>query len=193
MCGGSGLVPSTGVQLLKPIWCRRPDAIGLQPHVLRPLVMADAEEWLAGEDEEQMRWFEFPRPAEPKDVQRFINETTESWRALGNHRHRAIRRVSSNAILSGVDLRVIDGTTVNLSYVVFPPFRRQGIAKSASLMALKYGSEEMRARVAIIKMLPENEASVRFARSLGAQWIRQEPSDAGATFDVYELAIDEVA
>jgi len=157
---------------------------------LRPLVMADAEEWLAGEDEEQIRWFEFPRPAELKDVQRFVNETTESWRELGNHRHWAIRRVSSNVILGGVDLRFIDDTTVNLTYVVSPPFRRQGVAKRASLMALEYGFEEMKARVVIIKMLTENEASVRLAKCLGAQWIRQEPSEAGTTLEVYEIAID---
>ena len=57
-------------------------------------------------------------------------------------------------------------------------------------MALTYASDAMNARVVIIKMLPGNEASVRLARSLGARWIRQEPSDSGATFDVYELVMN---
>ena len=47
--------------------------------VLKPLARDDASEWLAGEDDEQLRWFEAPRPAELSDVEEFISSCQESW------------------------------------------------------------------------------------------------------------------
>lgn len=52
--------------------------------VLTPLAPDDAPEWLAGEDEEQLRWFEAPRPALLSDFEEFISSCQESWRT--NHR-----------------------------------------------------------------------------------------------------------
>src|ERR1035437_202973 len=104
--------------------------------VLKPLVAADAEGWLAGEDEEQLRWFEAPRPAQLSDIQRFIAACQESWRKMGDHRHWGIRRVESEFLVGGVDLRDLGNGEVNLSFVVFPLFRRQGVARRASRLAL---------------------------------------------------------
>ncbi len=39
---------------------------------LRRLTLADVDEWLAGEDAEQIRWFEFPGPATRLHVERAI-------------------------------------------------------------------------------------------------------------------------
>jgi hypothetical protein len=36
--------------------------------ILRPLDLRDAEEWLAGEDDEQLRWFDSPRSSTLADV-----------------------------------------------------------------------------------------------------------------------------
>ena len=44
--------------------------------VLRPLTGDDAVAWLAGEDDEQRRWFQFPRPSQLDDVHAAI----ERWR-----------------------------------------------------------------------------------------------------------------
>jgi hypothetical protein len=64
--------------------------------VLEPLVAADAEEWLDGEDDEQLRWFEAPRPAQLSDVQRFIATCQESWRMMGDHRHWGFVELNQN-------------------------------------------------------------------------------------------------
>jgi len=157
--------------------------------VLDPLSAEDAPEWLEGEDEEQRRWFEAPRPAQLSDVEDFIVSCQESWRTMGDHRHWGIRRVDSTLLLGGVDLRAIGHDEVNLSYVVFPEFRRNGVARRASRLALNYASTSMGAKTAIIKMLVGNVSSLNLALSLGARYQREEPSDAGGTFQVLSLKL----
>jgi RimJ/RimL family protein N-acetyltransferase len=157
--------------------------------VLEPLVADDAEEWLAGEDKEQLRWFEASRPAELSDVQRFIISCQDSWRKMGDHRHWGIRKVESDSLIGGVDLRVLGDGEVNLSFVVFPQFRRQGIARRASLLALSYATRSLGSRCAVIKMLPGNVSSKNLARSLGARYTGDEPSDAGKMFEVFKLTL----
>ena len=155
--------------------------------ILNPLMLDDASEWLAGEDEEQLRWFEAPRPAELSDVQHFIASCQESWRTMGSHRHWGIRRVGSLELLGGVDLRALGIDQVNLSYVVFPQFRRHGVARRASVLALDYAMTSMGTKAVIIKMLTANVSSRNLALGLGAHYLREEPSDGGETFQVFEV------
>jgi RimJ/RimL family protein N-acetyltransferase len=160
--------------------------------VLKPLVADDAPEWLAGEDDEQIRWFEAPRPARLSDVQRFIAECQESWSTMGSHRHWGIRKVDSEILLGGVDVRDLGDAEVNLSYVVFPRFRRDGVASGAALLALRYAVRSMGAKTAVIKMLRDNLASVNLAKGLGAVYVGDEPSDAGRTFNVSTLSLQSL-
>jgi RimJ/RimL family protein N-acetyltransferase len=152
--------------------------------VLRPLGLADVDEWLAGEDDEQIRWFEFPRPAVRADVVHAIERWSESWRALGPVRNWAVCDTADGHILGGVELRDLGGSEVNLSYVVFPFARRQGVATRAAMLALAYAVAEMGARVAVIKILDGNVASLSVARRLGAVRAGTEMSERGGTFVV---------
>ena len=106
---------------------------------------------------------------------------------MGDHRHWGIRRVDSPFLLGGVDLRDIGNDQVNLSYVVFPQFRRNGVARRASQLALNYASTSTGAKTAMIKMLLGNVTSHDLALSLGAHYLREEPSDAGGTCQVFRL------
>ena len=157
--------------------------------MLKPLTANDASDWLAGEDEEQIRWFEAPRQAQLADVQRFIESCQESWRDMGNHRHWGIWRIDSDTLLGGVDLRALDNFEVNLSYVVFPQFRRQGIARRASRLALTYAVSSMGAKAAIIKMLLGNVNSRNLSLGLGSYFVGEEPSDAGEVFQVFRVSL----
>jgi RimJ/RimL family protein N-acetyltransferase len=157
--------------------------------VLIPLATDDAPEWLAGEDEEQLRWFQAPRPSQLSDVQQFVTSCQESWRSLGSHRHWAIRRVDSLVLLGGVDVRALENDQVNLSYVVFPPFLRQGVARRASLRALTYASTLMGATTALIRMLPRNVSSRNLALGIVAHYLREEPSDGGEPFRVFGVEL----
>jgi len=166
-----------------------PNALTDGALALRPLHMSDAEEWLAGEDEEQRRWFEAPRPGELSDVEAFIARTIESWELRGEHRYWAIRRVNRNEIVGGIDLRSLGDDDVNVSYVVFPEFRRHGIAAQAVSVVLSYAATDLGAHRALFKMLPGNRASERVAIGAGATYLGEEPSNAGATFKVFELRL----
>ncbi|HEY5439576.1 MAG TPA: GNAT family N-acetyltransferase [Acidimicrobiales bacterium] len=156
---------------------------------LRPLELVDAAQWLAGEDDEQIRWFEAAGPAELSDVEAFIRRCRESWKTMGDHRYWAIRRIDSPEIVGGIDLRKLDNDAVNVSYVVFPKYRHQGIAFRASAMVLNYAGVEMGAKVAVFKMLPENVRSRSVAIRLGAEFSGEVPSNGGATFQVFKLGI----
>jgi RimJ/RimL family protein N-acetyltransferase len=155
--------------------------------VLSPLVMDDAAERLAGQDEEQIRWFEFARSADLSDVQRFIAETMESWSVPSGHWYWGIRKRASSPIIGGVDLRDLGNGAFNLSYVIFPLFRNQGFARKASVLALRYAHDILKAETMLIKMLPGNEYSTRVAERLGAVYVGTEPSEVGSPYKVYRL------
>ena len=154
---------------------------------LRPLEVDDAAEWLAGENDEQIRWFEAPRPALLSDVEAFILRCRESWQTMGDHRYWAIRRVGAPEMVGGVNLRKLDNDEVNVSYVVFPRFRHQGIAFRASALVVNYAVVKMGAQAVVFKMLPENVHSRSVTIRLGAKFSGEEPSNAGATFQVLKL------
>jgi RimJ/RimL family protein N-acetyltransferase len=156
---------------------------------LRPPTLADAPEWLAGEDDELVRWFEFPRRSTQEDVLRAIERWSESWRSGGPVRCWAICDVATAAIVGGVELRQLDETDVNLSYFVFAPWRRRGIAARATKLALEFALTEMNASRAIIKVLDGNLASLAVARHLGARLVGTMPSDAAGTCFVFHLAL----
>ena len=105
---------------------------------------------------------------------------------MGGHRHWGIRRTDSESLLGGVDLRALGNDEVNLSYVVFPQYRRQGIARRASQLALSYAATTMGAKEVIIKMLTGNMSSSKLALGLGAIYVGEEPSDGGETFQVFK-------
>jgi RimJ/RimL family protein N-acetyltransferase len=152
--------------------------------VLRPLGLDDVDEWLAGEDDEQIRWFEFARPAVRDDVVHAIERWSGSWRALGPVRNWGVCDARTGRILGGVEVRDLGDGEVNLSYVVFPFARRQGIATRAAMLALAYAIAEMGARVALLKILDGNVASLGVARRLGAVRAGTEMSERGGTFVV---------
>jgi RimJ/RimL family protein N-acetyltransferase len=152
---------------------------------LRPLTMSDINEWMAGEDEEQIRWFEFPGSASRRNVIEAIERWTQSWNTSGAVRDWAVCDVATGQILGGVEIRDLGGEECNLSYVVFPQARRRGTATRASRLALRYAVSSMGSRVAILKILEGNEASLGVARKLGAMASGTEPSERGGTFLVF--------
>jgi L-amino acid N-acyltransferase YncA len=125
--------------------------------ILRGVTLDDVDAWLAGEDEEQIRWFEFPRKAQRIDVVRAIT----AWN-------------DSNAI-------------TNLSYLVFPAWRRRGFALEATSLAVKYAAEHLGVRTVALKILEGNVASLRTAARLGAIEVGSERSEAGGTLIVHHL------
>jgi RimJ/RimL family protein N-acetyltransferase len=92
-------------------------------------------------------------------------------------------------VAGGVEVRDLGNDRVNLSYVIFPPYRRRGLATRASRLALDYAAQALGASCAVIKILEGNEASLGVARNLGAELVGHEPSDAGGRFVVFHLPL----
>lgn len=156
---------------------------------LRPPTVADAREWLSGEDDELARWFEFPRRSTREDVERAIERWSESWQLGGPVRCWAICDRTTGAIAGGVELRQVDETDVSLSYWVFPPWRRRGIATRAAELALDHAASAMGASRAVIKVLEGNVASIAVAKRLNAQLAGTTRSDAGGTLLVFHRVL----
>ena len=157
--------------------------------VMRQLLPDDVDEWLAADDAEQVHWFEFPGPAPRRDVERAITAWSESRPIDGPVRYWAICDLETGGLVGGVELGDLGDSTVNLSYVVFPDFRRQGIATRASRLALAYARDELGARHARIEVLPDNVASLGVVQNLGATFAGRGTNQAGRDLDAYELEL----
>ena len=157
--------------------------------VLRPLTLDDAPEHLAGQDDMEIAAFEFPRASVIDDVVAAITRWQDSWAHRGPVRNFGIWDDASGALVGNVELRRVNEGVVNLSYMVFPDFRRQGIATGAARVALAYAAAEMAAKTATIKVLDWNEASLAVARAVGGREVGREPSEAGGVFIVFEAAL----
>lgn len=159
--------------------------------VLRAIREDDAEAWLAGEDEDALVAFEAPRPARLDDVERAIARWRASWADEGSLRQWAIVAQPEGDLAGGVDLRDLGGwREANLAYVVFPPFRGRGLATAASRAAVRYAAEHLGVRSVRIAVLTDNVRSLHVARRLGASHVGREPSDRGATFEVFRLELE---
>jgi RimJ/RimL family protein N-acetyltransferase len=95
-------------------------------------------------------------------------------------------------LVGGVELRALESDEVNLSYLVFPGQRRRGFAFRAAQLALEYARVSLSALAIVIKMLTGNESSRNLALVLGAHYVGEEPSDSGATFDVFRLWLHDI-
>jgi RimJ/RimL family protein N-acetyltransferase len=161
--------------------------------LLRPLRPQDAPAHKAGEDDEQIRAFEFPGPAPLANVVAAIERWQESWRSGGPDRNFGIWLPDGATLVGNVEVRVIEHGHVNLSYLVFPAWRRRGFATRACRLALAYAASQMGAARARIAMLDSNPASAGVARALGAVEVGTEASEAGGTYRVFSLPLRPAA
>lgn len=160
--------------------------------VLRPLTAEDAPAYKAGEDSAQIAAFEFPGPAPLENVLAAIDRWQESWARRGPVRNFGIWDPTGDVLVGNVEVRADDDGSVNLSYLVFPPFRRRGVATRACRVAIAYAATAFEATTARIRVLDWNEASLAVARSLGALQVGVERSDAGGRFLVFELGLEDL-
>jgi len=164
--------------------------LGDSDYELRQLILDDVDEWLAGEDDEQVRWFEFPHGAERADVVRAIERWSASWDAGGPAYQWAIVERRSGELAGGAELRVIDSVSANFSYVVFPAWRRRGIATKAAGLVLDHARSLLPQRTVVLEILDGNVASLAVARRLGAEFVGTAPSEAGGTFLRHHIDLD---
>jgi RimJ/RimL family protein N-acetyltransferase len=158
--------------------------------VLRPLRIEDAPAHHAGEDEEQIRGFGFPGPAPLGTVIAAIERWQQAWQAGGPERNFGIWLPDGATLIGNVEIRQLEESgLVNLSYLVFPPWRRRGIATRAARLALHHAASVLGADRARIVVLETNVASINVARALGARRVGAQASESGAPMFVFEVTL----
>jgi RimJ/RimL family protein N-acetyltransferase len=146
--------------------------------VLRVLDLADAAAWHAGEDEEQRRWFDFPAPAPRANVDAAITGWRAAWADDGAQRHWGIRVRPDLELAGGVELTLVDDARARVSYVVFPAWRRRGLATRAVRLATAWALAELPVRAVIAVVDARNVASLGVIRAAGyAPDGRADPSE----------------
>jgi len=136
---------------------------------LRPLDAEDTADHLAGEDEEMAKWVSGGRST-PATVEAFIRNNQESWRSGGPRRAFGVFDCASNRLAGFIEVnltRLVGPNQVNVSYGVFPRWRRQGVALRAINLMDEYLRRATEARQMVLRIAPANTASIKLAEKAG--------------------------
>ena len=129
----------------------------------------DAADHLAGEDDEMATWVSGGRST-PASVEAFIRNNQESWRSGGPRRAFGIFNCASNRLAGFIEVnlaRLAEPNQVNVSYGVFPQWRRQGLAVRAINLMGEYLRTATTARQMVLRIMPANTASLKLAEKAG--------------------------
>lgn len=138
--------------------------------LLRPLTDADAPEHLAGEDEEQVRWLS-GQPATIERVRAWISANERDWRTDGPKRNFGIIDLATGALVGNIEAQLalaeLKAGEVNIAYATFPSWRGRGIATRAVRLITEWLVTIPTVYTAVIRVHPDNAASVGAARAAG--------------------------
>lgn len=136
---------------------------------LRPQTAEDAADHLAGEDEDMARWVSGGRST-PATVETFIRNNQESWRTDGPRRSFGVFDCASNRLIGFIEVnlaRLVGPGEVNVSYGIFPQWRRKGLALRAINLMDQYLRTATEARQIVLRIFPANTASLKLAEKAG--------------------------
>ena len=158
---------------------------------LRFLTAEDAADHLAGEDEEMAKWVSGGRST-LSTVEAFIRNNQESWRTGGPRRAFGVFDCASNRLIGFIEVnmaRLVNPGQVNVSYGIFPQWRRKGLALRAIDLMDHYLRTATEARQIVLRIAPANTASLKLAERAGFtfQGLFDEPEGRMARY-VRELA-----
>lgn len=136
---------------------------------LRPHTPEDAADHLAGEDDDMAKWVSGGHST-PASVEAFIRNSQESWRSGGPRRAFGVFHCEHQQLIGFVEvnLALLAGPgQVNVSYGVFQKWRGQGVALRAINLIAQYLQSAKEARQIVLRISPENTASLRVAEKGG--------------------------
>ena len=166
--------------------------------LLRHFRLEDAENHLAGEDAEQVRWLSGGRGTLP-GVLAWIEANQRHWQAGGPVFNFAIVHAHTGTLLGMVEantdyLRIagLHEGDANISYGLYPGARGHGYASRAVALVMDF-LQSRGIRRAVIRVDPRNTPSVRVARRLGYLWIGEIATVGGHSLDLYVRSLDRTA
>jgi RimJ/RimL family protein N-acetyltransferase len=162
--------------------------------VLRCLSREDAEQHLAGEDDDQIRWLS-GGPGSMERLPYWIDSNREQWRTGGPRRHFGVRDAHTDALVGNVEanlrLEDLEPGEVNISYAVFPTWRGRGIAHRAVLLVCDWLRTDSFYVTAVVRAAPDNVHSHKVPKRAGFVEIGAVESPDGNLLVRYEKALRE--
>jgi RimJ/RimL family protein N-acetyltransferase len=136
--------------------------------LLDALTRADAAAHWAGEDDEQARRFGwYPQRSSLEQVEAYLAGIEANWRSGAARRAWAIRDPATRTLQGGCEVRLQGDGTAHLSWWVFPPFRRRGIASRAVRLVCDYAFHAFGVHRLEAFIAPDNLASRGVAHNAG--------------------------
>lgn len=157
---------------------------------LRPFQLTDAEEHLAGEDDEQVKWLS-GGVSTLEGVKNWILRNQKYWEEEGpifnfaitdKHNKTLLGMVEANSNYS--DLEGLEKDDVNISYGLYPHARGKGYAIAAVLLMVDF-LKEKGFRRAVIRVNPENKNSLQVPKRCGFSEHREIITKNGDTLKVF--------
>jgi RimJ/RimL family protein N-acetyltransferase len=127
----------------------------------------DVPAHLAGEDDEQRRWFGFPAPSTEGSVRAAFRRWDLDWGRGGRTRAFAAREASSGDLVGGCEIQLKSDRVAQLSYWIFPSFRRRGYARRVITQATRFAFDRLDVVRMEIFVEVDNGASNAVAASAG--------------------------
>lgn len=129
---------------------------------------SDVDALYAGEDDEQARRFGwYPSKSTREQVSAAIARWREAWHVDAPTRAFAIRDGVTRQLVGGCEIRLGDESIARMSYWVFPPWRRRGLATRAVRLGCAYAFSELGVERMELYIEPDNTASRRVAERAG--------------------------
>lgn len=137
---------------------------------LRPLTADDAEEHLAGEDEEMAKWLSGGHST-AETVKTFLERNEQSWRTGGPRRAFGIRDCQTGRLIGSIEMNTafpeLEPGQVNVSYGIFPQWRGRGLVLRAIKLMAEYLRRDTKVSEILLRISPENIASLKVAERAG--------------------------
>lgn len=148
---------------------------------LRPYTLADAHYHLTHEDAETEKWLSGGKST-IESVTSWIQRNAESWAAGGPVFNFAVVD-QLDTLLGMVEARPIDASAfntqegdMNISYGIYPEARGKGYAVEGVKLIMQF-LKNVGFKRAIIRVNPENTASLSVPRKLGFEELKDESKD----------------
>lgn len=141
--------------------------------------MTDVEFYVARQDEEMARRFEWAGPASVEAVRSGVNRWVDSWTAGGVQRNFAIVHLPTGEMIGDCELELRDDGFVNVMYAVFRDWRRRGVATRAVRLLAEHAADVFPGHALLFRIHADNEGSKRVAMAVGAQRAGTEVSRNG--------------
>ena len=148
-----------------------PDGLLLTDDVvlLDPFTDADVDAAWAGEDDQFVHRSCLPGPFTRRDIAHRIADWQRPSRPGGLRRTFAIREAATRRLVGGCELDTRPGNCqiAELSYWVFPRYRRRGYATRSAELVCQYAFDYLGLARVELRIEPTNDASLRVATKAG--------------------------